>query len=291
MNIKQILKEQINTTIVDKLLTHLNDFNTPNINIFDKLANPLQFKYFVPIGDTISITGYDEEENKSFPDKLLNIFNTAKDDENLLVIKEYTTRKASKGKGFNDLENLRNYAETNRLENVYDVSSNTLKSVAISKLIPDFGIVKTKDDVTYPQDLLSRLTLNGDMVTLYHYGSPELENGVLDPKFYGTHNYTTSTGGIDRIFFYIDKNDKERMVGGKEYIVQVPLKDIYPFNSDPLNFYNDAVKAYGSETVPVARQMAYITSQALKYGFEGMFFRWENSYRADYFSPIKPLNI
>ena len=180
------------------------------------------------------------------------------------------------------------YCKKHKLGDYIDIESGETESV--KSLDSSFDLGLTKKDVTFPPELLSKLTIHNGLVELYHYGSEELENGVLDPKFYKKNRVTTDTYGQPRVFFYIKRDDREKVIYGHEYIAEVPLNDLYPFNSDPLHLYNKAVEEYGKKQIPTAYQILYITKYVIDLGFKGMIFKWNNTYRVDYFHPIKPIN-
>ena len=123
---------------------------------------------------------------------------------------------------------------------------------------------------------LSQLETDGDYVKLYHFGNPDLE--YLDPSHFGKHSYTSSEQwwGKKRLFFYTNLNQKERIVSGTLYIATVDLKDLYPFNKDPLNLYDIAAKMYGSENIPYQRQVIYMSGMLEKMGYKGMIYKWHD---------------
>lgn len=129
----------------------------------------------------------------------------------------------------------------------------------------------------FNEEWLSKLNVDDDYVKLYHYGPSGLE--YLDPENFGKNRYSMSEQwwGKKRIFFYTDLKDKERFVGGQLYEVKVKLSDLYPFNTDPLNLYDFAVKKWGYEDVPVKWQIIYISNMLEKIGYKGMIYRWTGS--------------
>lgn len=138
-----------------------------------------------------------------------------------------------------------------------------------------YSLPEKPDHHLFDNQWLSKLNTDGEYVTLYHFGLPNLE--VLDPKHFGKHNYTSSElwWGMERIFFYTDLKDKERIVGGQLYEVDVKLSDLYPFNKDPLNLYDIAVKKYGNDDVPVRRQVIFISNLLKDMGYKGMIYKWK----------------
>jgi hypothetical protein len=123
---------------------------------------------------------------------------------------------------------------------------------------------------------LSQLETDGEYVKLYHFGPSNLE--YLDPLKFGENSYTSSEQwwGKKRVFFYTNLNQKERIVSGTLYEVDVKLSDLYPFNSDPLNLYDIAAKSYGSDNVPYQMQVIYMSSMLEKMGYKGMVYKWHD---------------
>jgi hypothetical protein len=121
---------------------------------------------------------------------------------------------------------------------------------------------------------LSQLETDGEYVKLYHFGPSNLE--YLDPLKFGENSYTNSEQwwGKKRVFFYTNLDQKERIVSGTLYDVDVKLSDLYPFNTDPLNLYDIAAKRYGSDNVPYQMQVIYMSSMLEKMGYKGMVYKW-----------------
>ena len=133
---------------------------------------------------------------------------------------------------------------------------------------------KKPDHHLFSDKWLSKLDTDGEYVTLYHFGPPNLK--VLDPKFFGQHRYTDSESwwGKNRVFFYTNLKQKERIVSGELYKAKIKLSDLYPFNEDPLNLYDFAAKEYGNPDVPTRIQVIYMTDYLEKMGYKGMIYRW-----------------
>lgn len=142
----------------------------------------------------------------------------------------------------------------------------------------DYGkLPKKPSEHLFPDEWLSRLNTDGENVKLYHYGPNNLEE--LDTKFFGLNPYTKNElgWGKPRIYFYTDLNDKEKIINGTLYEVNVPLNDLYPFNKDPLDLYDIASKTYGNENVPVKMQAIYISDILEDMGYKGMIYNWDNN--------------
>ena len=141
----------------------------------------------------------------------------------------------------------------------------------------DYKLPEKPDYSLFDDDWLSKLNTDGEYVTLYHFGKSNLE--VLDPKYFGRHSHTSSEQwwGMNRVFFYTDLKYKEGIIGGQLYEVDVKLSDLYPFNKDPLDLYDIAVKKYGYKTVPVRIQVIYISNMLKAMGYKGMVYRWKSN--------------
>lgn len=149
----------------------------------------------------------------------------------------------------------------------------TIKRI-IKEETPKLSLPIKPDNHLFNDEWLSKFNTDGKYIKLYHYGSSGLE--YLDPKYFGKHSYTDSEKwwGKERVFFYTDIDQQERIVGGQLYEVKVRLSDLYPFNQDPLNLYDILVKQYGNENVPAKIQVIYITSYLEKMGYRGMLYKW-----------------
>ena len=155
----------------------------------------------------------------------------------------------------------------------------------------ELGSIKKQYD--WNTDLSSKikrkLNIEGDYVILYHYGKPGLS--ILDPKQAvnqrSGHTPDFQQWNVPRVFYYINKKDKEWMVDGVLYKIKFPLNKLYPFNEDPLNFYSVCQKKYGMEHLSVGSQLSCIGEMAKKNGFDGMILSWGNTYRVDIWEKVK----
>jgi len=142
----------------------------------------------------------------------------------------------------------------------------------------------------YPDWILnnSNVEISNGKIKLYHYGDTE-GTGILDPKFFGKSSYTSDVKqwSKPRVMFYINPNDKEQRVKGKEYIIWYPLEKLYPFNSDPLYYYEECAKEYENNNLSINIQLSCIGDKAEKNGFDGMILKWENTLRVDIWKPVK----
>jgi len=146
------------------------------------------------------------------------------------------------------------------------------------------------ESIKYPDWITAnpKVEINGNNITLYHYGT-DSGTGYLEPKFFGGHSYTSDVKQWDqpRVFFYVSKEDKEPRVSGDLFIVHYPLNKLYPFNSDPLYFYEECQKKFNRKSLDVALQLSCIGSKAAEAGYSGFILKWNNSLRVDIWTPVK----
>lgn len=151
-----------------------------------------------------------------------------------------------------------------------------IKEIIESFTKNSYDLPEKPDEVLFNDFWLSQLDIEGDYVKLYHFGEPDLE--YLDPSHFGKNSYTSSEKwwGKNRLFFYTNLNQKERIVSGTLYTATIDLKDLYPFNADPLNLYDIAVEMYSNENIPYQRQVLYISNMLIDMGYKGMIYKWHD---------------
>ena len=151
-----------------------------------------------------------------------------------------------------------------------------IKEIIESFVKDSYELPEKPNEVLFNDFWLSQLETEGDYVKLYHFGDSDLE--YLDPSHFGKNSYTNSEQwwGKKRLFFYTNLIQKERIVSGTLYTATVDLKDLYPFNSDPLNLYDIAVEMYGNENIPYQRQVLYISDMLIDMGYKGMIYKWHD---------------
>lgn len=142
--------------------------------------------------------------------------------------------------------------------------------------------------VYYPDDIKSSIETSGNNIILYHYGTDN-NTGYLSPESFGSNSYTPDAKqwGVNRIFFYIHKEDKEWRVNGKEYIVNFPMNKLYPFRADPYDFYGDILKEKNVSSISVNDQVRLIGEKIISAGFSGIIFNWGSTFRVDIFEKVK----
>lgn len=133
---------------------------------------------------------------------------------------------------------------------------------------------------------------NGNYV-FYHYSAKKFSK--VDPNKFGSN--TSATGrderpGLGISMFYTRPTDRESMVSGDNgYIVRVPMDKVYPFNADPLNFYDEAKdrfeKLYPGQAFEPNKQVAFITQVANDNGFPMTVAKWNGRLRAQTTESLK----
>jgi hypothetical protein len=94
-----------------------------------------------------------------------------------------------------------------------------------------------------------RYALNDDgkgNFAFFHYGN--IEGPAIKGSFFGKNKYTSDKRYYKPVsMYYTRRGESEPMVqiaGRKPHVVLVPKDKVYPFNADPLGFYDEAKKRY-----------------------------------------------
>jgi hypothetical protein len=121
---------------------------------------------------------------------------------------------------------------------------------------------------------------DGDYL-FYHYSKRDFEGKKIDPRHFGKNPITTDKRMHGISFYYTNPKDREGMVGSdaKVKVVKVAPHKVYPFNTDPLNFYDRAKKMFQKDfgvdrAFDPAMQASYIGAVAKKNGFEMVVAIW-----------------
>lgn len=130
----------------------------------------------------------------------------------------------------------------------------------------------------------------------YHYSAKNFSK--IDPNKFGSN--TSATGrderpGMGLSMFYTNPNTKEPGTGDNGYVVRIPMDKVYPFNADPLNFYDEAKKRFEKKFPGQAfepnKQLSFITQVANENGFPMTVAKWNikgrNTLRAQTTEPLK----
>lgn len=144
-------------------------------------------------------------------------------------------------------------------------------------LVKDFG-------KTGKFDVHKRMTEDGEGNYLFfHYSGNDFKGTKIDPKYFGKNNYTSDKRMHKVSFYYTQANEREGMVGAQDVevkVVAIPKDKVYPLQSDPLNFSEEAEKRFredfDSETLAFDPwwEASYIGQVAKDNGFEMLVSVW-----------------
>jgi hypothetical protein len=111
----------------------------------------------------------------------------------------------------------------------------------------------------------------------YHYG--KIKGDKIDPKYFGKNKYTSDQRRNGVSYFYTKSTDQESMVSGDVNVVKVPIEKVYPFNKDPLNFYDQAEanfrKDFPNGAFDATKQIDYMNPLIQAAGFDMTVAQWE----------------
>jgi hypothetical protein len=89
----------------------------------------------------------------------------------------------------------------------------------------------------------------------FHYGN--IEGPAIKGSFFGKNKYTSDKRYYKPVsMYYTRRGESEPMVqtfGRKPHVVLVPKDKVYPFNSDPMGFYDEAHKRYVLSLYPTGK--------------------------------------
>lgn len=117
----------------------------------------------------------------------------------------------------------------------------------------------------------------------YHYSPGKIPN--IDPRHFGKN---LRTGRDERpgigVSMYYTRPDRRDVGGSYGYVVRVPKDKVYPFNSDPLNLMDKAKatfeKMYPGQAFDKNKQVAFVSQEAAKAGYDMTVAKWGNDLRA-----------
>ena len=118
----------------------------------------------------------------------------------------------------------------------------------------------------------------------FHYSPTKFEGSKIDPKFFKKNSTITTDKRMHKIsMFYTKPGDREGMVGSEANVktVKIPKNKVYPLQSDPLDFYDEAEKMFreefDSETLDFSPhwQASYIGKVAKENGFDMLISTWD----------------
>ena len=130
----------------------------------------------------------------------------------------------------------------------------------------------------FEDDILKELEVTKkDKVVLYHFGRPNLT--YLDPDKWGEQGYTPKNSPErDVVYFYTNPKDKEKVVSGTLYKTKVPLKDLYPFDDDPLELKEKAEVKNDFQILTRGVKWAFIVPMLKEMGYKGVIYSADTGY-------------
>jgi len=119
---------------------------------------------------------------------------------------------------------------------------------------------------------------NGNYV-FYHVAPLDLSNDFIDPKFFGRNIRTgrDEQPGVNIAMYYTEPGKVD--VGGDfTHIIRIPKNMVYPFNKDPLNFYDEAKRRFKERYPALAfdanKQVGFISQVAAENGYPLVVAKW-----------------
>jgi len=174
-----------------------------------------------------------------------------------------------------------------------------------AKVEPVVEEIKTTQPVVTAETSsnFANMTQDGEGNFVFYHVSPTTLD-VIDPSKYGSNagNVTSrdEKAAIGRVggvaMFYTDPNDSESMVNGNKHVVKVPESEVYDFNSDPNNFYDEAERQFKEANPNMAfspnDQFAWITKVAGDNGYKMVVGEWGNGKtRAQTTQKLTPVDV
>ena len=151
----------------------------------------------------------------------------------------------------------------------------------------------SKSQLLTDKKILSKMTEDGDGNFVFYHYSPSKIVGKIDPRHFGRN---LKTGRDERpgigISMYYTRPDFRDVSGDWGYVVRIPKENVYPFNEDPLNLYDKAKvefeKMYPKQAFDPNKQVAFISQEAAKLGYDMTVAKWGKELRAQTTLAIKP---
>ena len=155
------------------------------------------------------------------------------------------------------------------------------------------------EEATFPMaptntDQFANMTVDGGDFVFFHWSKAERE--WIDPAYQGTgilpSDEARSIGtGAPTQMFYTEQGVTETGVGHVAHVVRVPMDQVYDFNNDPNNYFEEAKALHqkynpGQAFGPNA-QVAFITRVAADNGYLMTVAKWGQISRAHTAVPLK----
>ena len=117
----------------------------------------------------------------------------------------------------------------------------------------------------------------------FHVTTLDLSNDYIDPEFFGRNPKTgkDEQPGV-KISMYYPGSQKADVAGEFLHAIKVPKNMVYPFNKDPLNFYDEAYKRFREKYQYTAfdanKQVGFISQVAAENGYPMTVAKWNGVY-------------
>lgn len=159
-------------------------------------------------------------------------------------------------------------------------------------------------DYELPDEVKERLHDDGEGNYLFYHFSTE-ERDVIKPGT-GQNILTSREEGAalssvnGLAMYYINPSNRETNMGFWRHVVKIPKEKVYYFNTDALNFYDEALerfrKIYDGKERPMLAfnpnyQLAWLTKVAVEKGFQMVIAIWgrrDDGLRAQTTLKLKP---
>jgi hypothetical protein len=167
----------------------------------------------------------------------------------------------------------------------------------------DSGVKMLRTKTDSPIDLIEDAGLRRKMTEdglgnylFFHYADKDLTKSGIDPKFHGKSYLKTSAeerAMKPDVSYYYTSTWREPFVGDYGHVVAVPKDKVYPFNSDPLNLYDEAKELFQQDWPGMSfgpnQQIGYIAKVAAERGFDMVVATWRGGMlRAETTKKMKP---
>lgn len=161
------------------------------------------------------------------------------------------------------------------------------RAKALSKLVKDGVVAKPSEPVISKGDEFDQeLKSEGDEYVFYHYSSKKRTrtnpSKVGGNRVTGRDESAAFSGTDGATFFYTLDDFSESGVGDVKHIVKIPKSDVYPFNSDPLNLYEEALERYREywghperSFINDDQELAWVSQVASELGYKMIVARWD----------------
>ena len=173
-------------------------------------------------------------------------------------------------------------------ENRIKVNVEKLRQIMLAGMKPsssEEGPVKNIVPKEYSKNMVD--DGNGNYIFFrYGHGWEKYKNGMVDPSHWGENSITSDKRSEKVSYYYTQPGDREHNVTGGLHAVRIPKDKVYPFNDDPLNFYDQALalfrKDYGPDvSFSPDKQIDYMNPLIAEAGYDMVVAKWNGKLRAE----------